>query len=159
MFWASDCLAFGFWFFYSYDRCKVMRHCHFKTNLSALFYLLSDRSLCALLPVIEERQWWFVSFENLGWSTQFFQMPLWFSQTECTLVSQSWKLIMMFLCGYKSSFKQSWPMAMSHFTAFFVQPPPLREETKKRRVPLLLSHSTDFSWFKHTHTDTHMLKG
>ena len=34
---------------------------------------------------------------HLGWSTQFFQMPLWFSHTEWTFVLQSWKHIILYL--------------------------------------------------------------
>ena len=52
---------------------------------------------------------------NLGWSTQFFQMPLWFSQTEWTFVLQSWKLIT--LRAYRWKFCQKRRTRNFHFTS------------------------------------------
>ena len=53
-----------------------------------------------------------------------------------------------------SSNLDQWPWVTS-LHCLFCPTPPLREETKKRRVPLLLSHSTGFSWFKHTYWRTY----
>ena len=104
--------------------------------------------------------WWFVSFENLGWSTQFFQMPLWFSQTECTFVSQSWKLFMMFLCGCQvvkalSSNLYQWSWVTSLHCLFCPTPPSPRRDQETEGSITVITLNRFFMVQTHTYWHTY----
>ena len=152
-------LGFGLLGFWALDSFTVMIDAKLWDNLSALFYLLSDRSLCALLPgkdndmmVCEFWEPWLVNavFPNaVVVLTDRVHLGL--------AILKAHHDVLVRLPGYKSSFKQSRPMALSRFTSlpFFVQHP-LSEKRPRNGGFHYCYHTQQVFHGSNTHILTHI---